>query len=257
MHRLALAALALAASAVPRDAGADGRRTLNVAAAASLRPVMAELGRAFEDATPSARVRVTFGASGTLVAQIRNGAPFDVFLSADRDFPRRLAEERLGGPEVVYAIGRLVVWAPAGSPHGAALERSGLAGLASPAVRRIAIANPAVAPFGRAAIAALRAAGILDAVRGRLVLGESVSQAAQFAESGAADAAILPASVAAEPALATGRAFPIPPALHAGLEQSAVVLARAKEPELARAFLALVVGPRGRDILVRHRHEVP
>ena len=212
MHRLALAALALAASAVPPDAGADGRRTLNVAAAASLRPVMAELGRAFQDATPSARLRVTFGASGTLVAQIRNGA---------------------------------------------ALERSGLAGLASPAVRRIAIANPAVAPFGRAAIAALRAAGILDAVRGRLVLGESVSQAAQFAESGSADAAILPASVAAEPALATGRTFPIPPALHAGLEQSAVVLARAKEPELARAFLTLVVGPRGRGILVRHRYEVP
>ena len=251
MRRLFLVLAALAA--LPAQAVA--RRPLTVAAAANLRPALRELTEAFERVEPRAEVRVTLGASGTLFAQVQNGAPFDVFLSADRDLPRRLVEARLGGPEVVYALGRLVVWTPRGSPLG--VERAGLRALAAAGVRRIAVANPAVAPYGRAAIAALRAAGVLDAVRGRLVYGESVAQAAQFAATGAADAALLPASLALDPPLSGGSAVPVSPSLHPPLEQSAVVLARAREPELARAFLAFVTGPGGREILRRRGYEVP
>jgi molybdate transport system substrate-binding protein len=226
-----------------------------VAAAANLRPVLAELGAAFQQREPRAEIRVTTGASGALYAQLRNGAPFDLFLSADRDYPRRILEARLGGPEVVYAVGRLVVWTPPGSPI--VLGRRGLAALASPGVRRIAIANPAVAPYGRAATAALQAAGVLSAVQGRLVLGQSVAQAAQFAATGAADVAILPASLAGEPALAGGTAVPVPQELHPRLEQSGMVLARAREPALARAFLDFVTGSDGRAILRRHGYDLP
>ncbi len=200
-------------------------------------------------------MRAAYGASGTLFAQIQNGAPFDVFLSADRDFPRRLVEAGLGGPEVVYAVGALVLWTPRGSPLD--LAKTGLRGVAAPAVRRIAIANPALAPYGRAATAALEAAGVLGAVKKRLVLGESVAQAAQFAATGAADVAILPASLAREPPLSEGTSVPVPAELHARLEQSAVVLARTREPDLARAFLDFVTGPRGRAILARRGYGLP
>jgi len=231
------------------------RRPLSVAAAASLRPAMEDLARAFEAAEPGVEVRLTFGASGAFFAQLQSGAPFDAFFSADRDYPRRLVDEGLGDAEVVYAVGRLVIWVPAGSPLDVA--RLGLAALAAPAARKIAIANPALAPYGRAAEAALRSAGIYDAVKGRLVLGESVAQAAQFAQSGAADAALLPASLTKLPALAGGTAAPIPPQARARLEHSAVVLRSARDPALARAFLALVLGPKGREILRRHAYDLP
>jgi molybdate transport system substrate-binding protein len=255
VRRLALALAALALAGAARAEG--GRRTVRVAAAANLRPVLADLAAAFEREEPRAHVRVTVGASGALFAQIRNGAPVDVFFSADRDLPRRLVEVGLGGPEVAYALGRLVAWAPKGSPVALGLARTGLRALASPGVRKIAIANPAVAPYGRAATAALDAAGVLAAVEGRLVLGESVAQAAQFAATGAADAALLPASLARQPPLAGGAAFPVPPELHPPLEQSAVVLARAREPALARAFLDFVTGRKGREILRRHAYDLP
>jgi molybdate transport system substrate-binding protein len=255
MVRSAALALAVAALASPLPAAAAGR-TLSIAAAANLKPAMDELERAFEAADPGVDVVVTAGASGAFFAQIKNGAPFDLFFSADREYPAKLAAEGLGtGSEVVYAVGKLVVWTPKGSPVDVAGQ--GLRALADPAVRRIAVANPALAPYGRAAVAALEAAGILQAVQNRLVLGQSVAQAAQFAESGAADAAIVPASLALTPALAGGNVHPIPPQSHPRLEQSALVLHRARDPELARAFLSFVTGPAGRAILARAGYALP
>jgi molybdate transport system substrate-binding protein len=250
---LAAAAL-LAALAGPLPAGAAAR-TLSIAAAANLKPAMDELERAFEAANPGVDVAVTAGASGAFFAQIRNGAPFDLLFSADREYPGKLVAEGLGGGEVVYAVGKLVVWTRRGSPVDVA--GGGLRALADPAVRKIAVANPAVAPYGRAALAALEAAGVLDAVRERLVLGQSVAQAAQFAETGAADAAILPASLALTPPLAGGRSHQIPAETHPRLEQSAVVLSRARDAALARAFLAFVTGPAGRALLVRAGYDLP
>jgi molybdate transport system substrate-binding protein len=249
------AALVFLAGAFPARAE-PARRALAIAAASNLRPAMDALAAAFEAEHPGLDVAVTAGASGAFFAQVRGGAPFDLFFSADRDYPRKLIEAGLAsGGEAVYAVGRLVVWTPQGSPVD--LAGKGLAALADPAVRKIAIANPAVAPYGRAAEAALASAGVLEAVRGRLVLGQSVAQAAQFARSGAADAALVPLSLALAPALRDGRTHPVPASLHPALEQSAVILRTARDPALAGSFLAFVTGPRGREILARAGYGLP
>lgn len=251
------AAFLLLVTASPVRAQAPARRTVTVAAAANLKVAIEALQAAFEARHPEAHLAVTLGASGTFFAQIQNGAPFDLFLSADREYPRRLLAARLaaGDGDVVYAIGELVAWVPAGSPLD--LRRNGVASLAGPAVRRLAIANPAIAPFGRAAEAALASAGVLEALRGRLVMGQSVAQAAQFAASGAADVALLPRSLTLAPDLARGRVYELPPRSYPLQEQSAVILAGAREPVLARAFLAFVTGAEGRAILARNGYALP
>jgi len=253
MRALALAVFLLA---LPARAEAP-RKTLAVAAAANLKDAAEALTQAFEAAHPGVEVQLTLGASGTFFSQLRNGAPFDVFLSADREYPRRLVLAGLGttADERVYALGRLVAWLPPGSTLD--LEKRGLQALADPAVRHIAIANPAVAPFGRAAMAAFAAAGVAEAVKAKLVLGTSVAQAAQFATTGAAEVAFLPASLVLGPALAGGRVVPVPEALTGRLEQSALVLAGAKEPALARAFVAFLTGAEGRGILAARGYGLP
>lgn len=248
---LLLALLPALAAGSPAAGGA-----LSIAAASNLRLAAEELRRGFEQARPGVKVNVTLAASGALVAQIRNGAPFDLLLSADRDHPRRLVQDGLtAGPEVVYAIGRLVVWTPSGSRLP--LEREGLRALAGPGAGKIAMPNPAVAPYGRAAEAALRAAGVWEAVRPRLVLGQNVAQTAQFAASGAADAALVPLSLTRATELREGRAFPVPSSSHPPLEQAAVVLRGARAPALARDFLAFVTGPAGRAVLRRCGYDLP
>jgi molybdate transport system substrate-binding protein len=252
-----LAALLLLALGGAASAQAGAHRSLTVAAAANLKPVIEVVQREFQRAHPDVGVSVTLGASGTFFAQLRSGAPFDLFLSADRDYPRKLVEAGLAGPggEVVYAIGTLVVWTPRGSPI--VLEGKGLAALAGPGVKRLAVANPAVAPWGRAAVAALRGAGILDAVADRLVFGQSVSQAAQFASTGAADAALVPRSLTFAPELAGGRIFPVPQALYPLQEQSAVVVTGRENAALAQAFLSFLTCPKGRAILARYGYALP
>jgi molybdate transport system substrate-binding protein len=251
----ALASLVVIAALAAAGPG-SAREQLTVAVAANLKPALDELERAFEAAHPGVEVAVTFGASGALFAQIQNGAPFDLFLSADREYPRKIVAAGLAAGEVVYAIGRLAVWLP--KDVAADVEGRGLAALADPSVRRVAIANPAVAPYGRAAEAALRSARVYEAVKPKLVLGESVSQAARFAHSGAADAAIVPLSLARAPALAeAGRVVPISAGAHPPIEQSAVILSAARSPALARNFLSFVLGVEGRRLLATHGYLAP
>jgi molybdate transport system substrate-binding protein len=254
MVGLAPLALALLLSA---PATTPPRRAVAVAGAANLKAAAEALKRGFEAGHPGVEVRLTLGASGALFAQIQNGAPFDLFLSADREYPARLVAAGLAAAadERTYAIGRLVAWLPPGSTLD--LEQRGLAALADPGVRRIAMANPAVAPFGRAAEVALKAAGVHEAVKGKLVLGTSVGQTAQFATTGAADVAFLPYSLTFGKELATGRAVTISPALYPRIEQSGVVLAGAREPSLAREFLAFVTGEKGRAILADCGYGLP
>ncbi len=235
----------------------EGQGTLAVAAAANLKLAAEELRKGFEAERPGTAVALTLGASGTFFAQIQNGAPFDLFLSADRDYPAKLVAAGLGAAadEKVYAFGKLVAWLPPGSTLD--LEKRGLAALTDPAVKKIAMANPATAPFGRATEAALEAAGVHQAVKEKLVLGTSVAQAAMFATTGAADVAFLPYSLTFDKELSTGKAVPVPEALYPRIEQSGLVLKAARDPALARAFLAYLTGPKGRAVLARFGYGLP
>src|SRR5579863_4469497 len=158
-------------------------RVINVAAAADLSPALQEVAANYERRSGVA-VKLSFGASGALAQQIQNGAPFDVFFSADMDYPRQLiaAGDADGATLHRYAVGTLVLWAPSASPLDP--ERQGIKLLSDPSVKKIAIANPEHAPYGRAAAAALKRYGLYERAASRLVLGENVAQAAQFVESG-------------------------------------------------------------------------
>jgi molybdate transport system substrate-binding protein len=255
MFRRTLLALALlvAAPVLAQEA----KKPLTIAAAANLKTAAEELKKAFEAESPGVEVALTFGASGTFFAQIQNGAPFDVFLSADREYPAKVIAAKLGAAadEKIYALGKLVAWLPPGSTLD--LEKKGLAALAEPGVKKIAIANPAVAPFGRATEWAFKSAGVHDAVKEKLVLGTSVAQTAQFATTGAADVAFLPHSLTFGKELAGGKVIFVPDALYPKIEQSGIVLGTAKDPALARAFLAFLTGEKGRAILAKYGYGLP
>jgi molybdate transport system substrate-binding protein len=219
-----------------------GAQDVTVAAASDLQVALPEVLARFERAT-GFRVQAVFGSSGNIATQIQNGAPYDVFLSADIAYPRRLIELGLAARDALaaYARGRLVLW----TRNDSAVDvEHGVKGLSAAAVRRIAIANPAHAPYGRAAVAALRHEGVYDRVRSRLVLGENISQAAQFAESGNADVGVIALSLAVGPALKTaGRYVEVPAAFHPPIEQGAIWLTRAKNPAAARRFVQFLQEP--------------
>jgi molybdate transport system substrate-binding protein len=227
---------------------------LTVAAAADLSFAMNDLAAGFERQTGD-HVRITYGSSGNLVTQISGGAPFDLFFSADVNYARRLVDAGLTDPHsfLVYGIGKLVLWSPRA---GVAVQRLGMATLLEPAVHRIAIANPEHAPYGRAAVAALRHAGIYDHVRHKLVLGENISQAAQFVESGNAEVGVLALSVTLAPGLA-GQSWEIPSGFYPPIEQAAVITSRARDKQAAEAFLAYVKSPAGKAILQRYGFAAP
>jgi molybdate transport system substrate-binding protein len=231
---------------------------VTVAAASDLQFALGEIIDEFEAATPGVRVEVAYGSSGNLVGQIRNGAPFDVFFSADIAYARDVEAAGLAEPGSTrpYAVGALALWVPDGSPID--VKSRGLEALTDPGAARIAIANPEHAPYGRAAVAAMRTAGVYDAVRDRLVLGENVSQAAQFVESGAADIGIVALSLVRAPTLAgVGTFAEVPADLHPPIEQGVVVLGRAADREAAESFVAFVLSDAGRPVLERYGFGAP
>ena len=228
-------------------------RTVAVAAAADLQFALAEVQGAFAQARPDLRLAVTYGSSGNFCTQITNGAPFDVYLSADERYPQKLVAAGLadGASAFRYSRGRLVLWVPRTSPI--ALERLGMKALLDPAAKRVAIANPRHAPYGRAAEAALAHLGLLEAVKPRLVYGENIAQTAQFVQTGAADIGILALSLAKAPALAAnGRAVEVPLDAYPALDQGGVILTRARDREAATAFCAFLRGTEGKAILARY-----
>ena len=223
------------------------QQPLAVAAASDLQVILPTVASAFERTTGQ-KVNVSFGSSGNFLAQIKNGAPFDVFLSADIEYPRELDREGLAEPGTLlpYATGSLVLWTRTDSGLDV---RRGLEGLLSDRVRHIAIANPEHAPYGRAAVAALRAAGLYEKVRGKLVLGENVSQAGQFVQSGNADAGLVPLSFARVPAAsAIGHYVAVPSALYPPIEQAAVAVRASRNKDAARTFLAFLNQPATRTL---------
>ncbi len=218
---------------------------LRVAAASSTQDALAAVAREFQRLR-GVKVVTTFGSSGKLYHQILRGAPYDVFLSADEVFPEKLEREGLVSARRRYARGRIVLWAPHRSPVD---PSRGLKVLGDPRVRKVAIANPRLAPYGHAASAALRASGLEAGVSPKLVFGESVSHAAHFVSSGAAEVGFLSLSLALSPRLApAGRFWLVPETLHPPLFAGAVALEAAREPQAASDFLAFCVSPAGQAI---------
>ena len=218
-------------------------RKLTIAAAADLNFALEEISRGFRKQYPAIELQAVYGSSGNFYSQIRNHAPFDVFLSADVDYPRRLAGEGLAVADslFVYAVGRIVVWVPAESRLDPATA------LRAATVRHVAIANPRHAPYGRAAEAAMRTMGVYDSVVGKLVLGENVAQTLQFVESGAADTGIVALSLAiAPPVRDHGRYWPVPLDTYPKMEQGGIIV---KESAAAREFRSWMLAPGGRAIL--------
>jgi molybdate transport system substrate-binding protein len=226
-----------------------------VAAAADMNPALPQLVVAYTKKTGQT-VKVSFGSSGNLASQIRNGAPFDIFFSADEEYPQQLIAEGLASKATLcrYAVGRLVLMAPAGSPLN--LAKLGILALLDPSVKKIAIANPAHAPYGRAAEAALRHYGIYDQVSSRLVLGENVSQATGFVNSGNAQAGLISFS---QTFLLKQRLpyWEVPLDAYPALNQAAVVLTRSKRQEAARKFLDFVRSPEAKSLLGSYGFSLP
>jgi len=251
-----IAVLLLALVAAPVGARAAGPAPV-IAAASDLSGALPEVAAAFERKTGQA-VKLVFGSSGAFTQQILSGAPFEVFLSADEAYVAKLrAAGKVEGDGALYAVGRIGLFVPAGSPLKPDASLKDLAAAARDGrVARFAIANPDHAPYGRAAREALQHAGAWDALQGKLVLGENVSQATQFAASGSAQGGIIPLSLALTPPVkAAGRFVLLPADWHAPLRQRAALIKGAGPA--ARAFLAYLQGPQGRAILARYGFTLP
>lgn len=211
---------------------------LRVAAAADLEPVLPPVLLQFEKQS-GMRVEATYQASAVLTTQILNGAPFDLFLSADLSFPRRLMDAGVADADgaaapITYARGTLVLW----ERKDAHLPPPSLALLSSPALKRLAIANPERAPYGRAAVAALNSLKLYEALKPRLVTAENISQTAQFVDSGNADAGLISLTSAKTPRLeADGRYFLIPRGLYPPIEQGAVIVKASGQRAAAQRLL--------------------
>jgi molybdate transport system substrate-binding protein len=225
-----------------------------IAAAANLVYVLDALNAAYARTAPGTAVTVATGASGSLFAQIGNGAPFDVFLSADTDYPRRLVEAHQAdaGSLRTFAVGRMVLWTT--NPR---LELATVAdAVRDPAVKKIAIANPQTAPYGRAAREALEKLGCWTQVQSKLVMGESISQTAQFVETGNADLGFVALSIVLSPQLKErGRWIEVPASLHAPLDHAAVLTNRGAQNPEARRYLEFLRSEPAQKILREFGYE--
>ena len=235
---------------------AQAAEALLVAAASDLTHSVQELGAAFSREVPGAQVKFTTGASGNLFAQITHGAPFDVFLSADLVYPARLAGAGAADESTLatYAIGRLALW----SLDPRFDLKQGMRIFNDARLTRVAIANPDVAPYGKAARAALQAHGFWDVVKGKLVMGENISQTAQFVQTGNAQIGIVSyATVLAPKMKGIGSYYLVPDNGNAPIEQGAIITRHGKSNPLAPRFMQFMQSPAARAILLRHGFTLP
>jgi molybdate transport system substrate-binding protein len=230
---------------------------LLIAAAADLNPALKDISQEFEKKTGT-RVKLSFGASGALTQQIQNGAPFDILFSADLDFPRQLIQQGQADSSSLYkyALGKIVLWVPADSPLDPEHEKMNV--LLDPSVQKISIANPQHAPYGRAAVEALRHAGLYDRLTSRYVIGENVSQAAQFVESGNAQAGFVALAHALSPAIKNkGKFWIVPADYYAPLEQGLVVVTKSGHKAQAQQFLDFFKTKEVQDALQKYGFTLP
>lgn len=252
MTRCSLVALALVLAATrAAEAQPVAATTLVVYAASDLDMAFREIKPLFEKAT-GARVTLVMGSTGNLAKQIEHGAPADVFFAANESFvdDLRAAGAVIPQTRTLYAQGRIVLAVPKKS----VIAVRELGDLLKPEVRRVAIANPAHAPYGRAAQEALERAGVWEKVKPKLVYGENIRHALQFVETGAVEAGIVALSIADAPGIAYA---PIDPKLYAPLNQVAAVVTRSPHPDLGAAFIQFVTGAEGRPILKRYGFLLP
>ena len=222
---------------------------ITIAAASDLKGCLDEVAASFRKAHAGDEVEVVYGSSGKFKTQIEQGAPFDLFFSADIGFPRDLLKANLAVGEVhPYAIGRLVLWSKT-------IDASTLkvTDLSRADIRKIAIANPQHAPYGKRAEEALRASGVWEKVEGKLVYGENISQTAQFADSGNAQVGIIALSLVLGPELAGKGSYSlVPDSLHEPLEQGFVITRRAADNLLAKSFADYMGSGQTRAVMVRY-----
>jgi molybdate transport system substrate-binding protein len=229
---------------------------LTIAAAADLQFAMQDISARFQKETGK-KVNVIYGSSGNFFQQIENGGPFDMFFSANLDYPKKLEAADLTEKDTYYqyASGKIVVWVPNESKLDLS---SGLKALLDPSIKKIAVANPQHAPYGQAAVAAMQKENVYDKVSGKLVLGENISQTASFVVSGSADVGVVALSLALSPNMKDhGRYVEIPAADYPPIQQACVVLKTSKNKEVARQFLAFLKTPQVSSLLKAYGFNVP
>jgi len=228
---------------------AHAEEKITIAAAADLKFALDAIVVSFKSTHPAAHIETIYGSSGNFSTQIRQGAPYDLYFSADIAYPRALKAEGFAGSEVhPYAVGRIVLWSASRD-----VGKMTLADLADLPVQKIAIANPQHAPYGKRAIEALKAAGVWEKVESKLVYGENVAQAAQFVQTGNAQVGIIALSLALSPELAKRGGYAlIPDTLHQPLEQGFIITRRAADNELAQVFARFVASKEARVIMTRY-----
>ena len=233
---------------------AHAEEKLTIAAAADLKFALDEIVVLFKGAHPAAQIETIYGSSGNFSTQIRQGAPYDIYFSADIAYPRALKAEGFGSSEVqAYGIGRIVLWSPSRDAG-----KMTLADLTDPSIRKIAIANPRHAPYGKRAEEALKAAGVWEKVEHKLVYGENIAQTAQYVQSGNAQVGIIALSLALSPELARQGGYAlIPDKLHQPLEQGFIITKRAAANPLAQAFARFMTGKEARAIMTRYGFALP
>jgi len=227
---------------------------ITIAAASDLRFAMDSLVGIFEKSHPDCRVTVIYGSSGRFFQQIVNGAPFDLFFSADKEYPMQLQVKKLtAAPMQLYAIGRLVLWSKKLDPSA-----KGMNTLLEASIGKIAIANPEHAPYGKRARESLIHYKLYDKVKAKIVLGENISQTAQYVTTGAADVGILALSLAINPALQrSGKYYLIPENSHTPLEQAYVVLGQARNRPTAQTFATFIASPAARQVFRQFGFTLP
>jgi molybdate transport system substrate-binding protein len=236
--------------------GSTAAEELTIAAASDLNFAFKELVAEYEKTTGT-HVKLSLGSSGNFYSQIQNGAPFDLYFSADIGYPKKLEEVGLTVPGSLYryAVGRIVIW----TGNEARIDvAKGFDSLREPTVKKIAIANPKHAPYGRAAVAAMEHFKLYDQVKDKLVLGENISQAAQFIDSGSCEIGIIALSLALAPTMKTrGTYWEIPADAHPPLEQGAVILKSSTHQDAAKRFVEFMKGSQGQEIMKRYGFTLP
>jgi molybdate transport system substrate-binding protein len=247
--------LSLVAVAVAFISQLCAAQEITVAAASDLQFAMQDVAARFEKETGKT-AKLIYGSSGNFFQQIQNGAPFDMFFSANLDYPKKLEAAGLiePGSFYAYAKGKIVIWVPKQSKLDLS---SGVQALLDPSIKKIAVANPQHAPYGQAAVVAMQKENIYEKVKDKLVLGENISQTASFVVSGSADVGIVALSLALSPNMKDkGRYAEIPPDEYPPIEQACIIVGSSKNKEIARQFLSFVKTPAVADVLRSYGFDV-